>query len=296
MDIKKKILVVDDRDNWLKTIKHILMDRYELSLFTNVSQAKEAFTRENYDLLILDKNLAGESGLDLLKHFRQSRADLRAIILTEYADVESAVKSMKLGALDYVSKSTPDLYNELRSKVEEALISASVNESTADSIYSLINRGESANLEFKSSLRWDVRAGRLNKELEKVIIKTIAAFMNSEDESNLLIGVDDNGTVIGIQPDYKTLGKKQDRDGFENLLMTLILDSCGKDCAPLIKIAFFGVNERDVCQVTVKFSPKPVFVKDEKGEHIYVRAGNSTRLLTTREAIEYCKMKWKISD
>jgi ActR/RegA family two-component response regulator len=292
MDIKKKILVVDDRDNWLKTIKHILMDRYELSLFTNISQAKEAFNRENYDLLILDKNLAGESGLDLLKHFRQSRADLRAIILTEYADIESAVKSMKLGALDYVSKSTADLYNELRSTVEEALVSASVNESAANPIYSLINRGESANLEFKSSLRWDIRADRLNRELEKVIIKTIAAFMNSENESNLLIGVDDNGTVIGIQPDYRTL-KKQDRDGFENLLMTLILDSCGKDCAPLIKIAFHEVGGRDLCQVTVKFSPKPMFVKDEKGEHLYVRAGNSTRLLTTREAIEYCKMKWK---
>jgi len=38
---------------------------------------------------------------------------------------------------------------------------------------------------------------------------------------------------------------------------------------------------------------RPIFIKDASGEHLYTRTGNSTRLLTTREAIEYCKIRWK---
>jgi len=69
-------------------------------------------------------------------------------------------------------------------------------------------------LEFKSSFRYDIKLNRLNPRIfEKSIIKTIAAFMNSEG-GNLLIGVDDNGNAIGLEYDYKFL-KKKNSDGFE---------------------------------------------------------------------------------
>jgi CheY-like chemotaxis protein len=272
----------------------ILEDDYALALCNNTTEAKEAFAKEVYDLVILDKNLPLESaGLELLRHFRVSRPGLRAIMLTDYADVESAVKSMKLGALDYVSKSTADLRNVLRLKVEQALASITPDEPLSSKLISLIKKGESGVLEFKSSLRWDRQAKKQSKELEKTVIKTVAAFMNSEEESNLLIGVSDDGSVAGLRQDYKTLGQRQDRDGFENLLMSLVLEACGKDCAPLLKVAFHRVDDQEVCQVRVKPSPKPVFVRDEKGEHLFVRTGNSTRLLSTREAIEYCKLRWR---
>jgi ActR/RegA family two-component response regulator len=292
MATKKRILVVDDTDKWLRVIEHILTDDYELSLFADPSQAKKAFAEDSFDLLILDKNLPAESaGLELLKYFRQSKPNLRAIILTEFADVASAVKSMKLGALDYVPKYTKNLSDVLRAKVEEAL--ALSTEPVDAAIISLINKGESKVLEFKTSLRWDTREKKVNKELEKVIAKTIAGFLNSDEEGSLLIGVDDSGTVAGIENDYQTLGRRQDRDAFENLLMTIALDGCGKDSVALIKIVFHRVSEKDICQVLVKPSPKPIFVKDDKGEHLYVRTGNSTRLLNTREALEYCKLRWK---
>lgn len=290
----KKILVVDDRQSWLQTIKHILCDDYDLSLCSDVAQAKRAFNEADYDLLILDKNLAGESGLDLLRDFRRSKAGMRAIILTEYEDVASAVESMKLGALDYVPKKTENLSDVLRAKVQEALTTGVPFAETESAVEALIRGGESSVLEFKSSLRWDVRAGKPNKELEKVIVKTIAGFMNSEGAGNLIIGVNDDGTIVGLQHDYATLGKRQNRDGFENLLTTVVFDACGKDCAPLINVIFHRLGESDICQVEIKPSPKPVFVRDEKGEHLFVRTGNSTRLLTTREAIEYCKLRWKI--
>ncbi len=157
----------------------------------------------------------------------------------------------------------------------------------------LIAKGESLELEFKSSARWDLRENKLNKEMEKIVVKTIAAFLNSANGGALLTGIDDSGAIVGLQHDYKTLGKKQDRDGYENFLTTLLLDAYGKDSSPLIRITFHQLDGKDVCRITVKPSPKPVFVKDDKGEHLFIRTGNSSRMLTTKEAVEYCKMRWK---
>lgn len=292
MDRKKKILVVDDRETWLHTIDHILGNTYKISLFTNTLEARKAFSEEPFDLVILDKNLAGESGLDLLINLRRIRSDLRAIILTQYEDVESAVHSMKLGALDYVPKGTSNLTKVLRDKVQEALDSDFRGRSFEPTILELIAEGESATLEFKSSFRWDLRTQKPSKELEKATIKTIAAFMNSDSKSDLLLGVADNGKIVGLHRDFEIVGNKKDRDSFENFLMSRVLQTFGKDCAPLIQISFHRVEDDDICQVKVSPSPKPMFLKDERGEHFFVRAGNSTRSLTTREAIEYCRIRW----
>lgn len=165
---------------------------------------------------------------------------------------------------------------------------------TADQeVAAVIAAGECATVEFKSSARWDMKQNTLNKVLEMVIVKTVAAFLNSETGGTLLIGVDDNRTPIGLAHDYKTLGKKQDRDGYENWLTTLLLDQYGKEASPLIRITFHDMAGQDVCRITVKPSPKAVYVTEGNSENLYIRAGNSTRLLTTKEAIEYSKHRWR---
>src|SRR4029077_9547965 len=111
----------------------------------------------------------------------------------------------------------------------------------------LIQKGESATLGFKSSVRWDLRDNKLNKDLEKVVVKTVAAFLNSESGGVLLIGVDDNGKVIGLQQDYKTF-TRQNRDGFENFLVTILVNAYGKDVSPLIQIDFHDLEGNDVCR------------------------------------------------
>lgn len=98
--------------------------------------------------------------------------------------------------------------------------------------------------------------------------------------------------TLGLQRDYKTLGKKQDRDGFENWLTTLLLDSYGKDVSSFLTVAFHEIGEQDVCRVIVRASSRPVFVEQGEAEHLFIRTGNSTRLLSTKEALEYCKKRW----
>jgi len=152
----------------------------------------------------------------------------------------------------------------------------------------LIAQGESKSLEFKSTARWDVRQKQGNKELEKVIVKTVAALLNT-DGGDLLIGVDDDGHGFGIEHDYKLMGKQGNRDGYENWLTTKLLDPFGKHCSQHIHITFSQRDDKDVCHVSVDPSPTAVYIKDGKDEQFYIRAGNSSRMLTARETVAYHK-------
>lgn len=156
----------------------------------------------------------------------------------------------------------------------------------------LIKGGESSELEFKSTARWDIKQNKPNPALEQVVVKTVAAFLNSERGGTLLLGVDDDSNVLGLKPDYKMFGKQNSRDAYENFLTTLLLNNLGKDATPLFSIAFHHIGGEDVVRINVKPAPKPFFVKDGNAEHLYIRAGNSTRLLTTKEAIDYCKIRF----
>ncbi|MDR3468137.1 MAG: putative DNA binding domain-containing protein [Xanthobacteraceae bacterium] len=74
-------------------------------------------------------------------------------------------------------------------------------------IAELVKLGESAVLEFKSTLQWDVVLKQLNKGLRKSCLKTIAAFMNSEG-GTLLIGVEDDGSILGLDKDLGLMARK----------------------------------------------------------------------------------------
>ena len=151
--------------------------------------------------------------------------------------------------------------------------------------------GESGNLEFKSSARWNLKENRADKVMEQIVVKIAAGFLNVESGGTLLLGVDDSGNILGLENDYKTSGKKN-RDSYENWLTTTLLGEFGKDSSPLIRITFHDTDGKDVCQLVLKPSPRPIFVKEGYAEHLYIRTGNSTRLLTSREAVEYCKQRW----
>jgi hypothetical protein len=158
------------------------------------------------------------------------------------------------------------------------------------SIKKLIDEGEGQNLEFKTTARWDVKQGIVNTNLESVILKTIAGFMNSEG-GQLVIGVEDNGSIFGLEKDYEALGNAN-RDKFENHVTQLILSSMGKENAQYTNFLFEKVEGKDVCLITVRPSAKPVYTKVSGAEKFYVRTGNSTNEFSISEATEYIKTKW----
>ncbi len=154
----------------------------------------------------------------------------------------------------------------------------------------LMSGGESQTLEFKSSLRWDRREKRVNKELEEVVIKTLAGFLNG-DGGILLLGVDDAGTAVGIEADYATLRKK-DRDGFELHFQDLVARDLGAGSSPYLTVTFHEIDGHEVCQITVERSDHPIYVDEKKSAVFYLRTGNGTRPLPVDETVKYVQHRW----
>lgn len=155
----------------------------------------------------------------------------------------------------------------------------------------LIEAGESQVVEFKSSLRWDVRQQQVNKGLEKVVAKTVAGFLNAEG-GTLVIGVADDGTVLGIQPDMDSTGRS-DRDGYEQKLIQVLEGHLGTAMLQNLRIRFDTYDGRTACIVDVDASPQPAFLKDGTGREFYARIGNTTRSFDLQGAHEYISMHWQ---
>jgi Putative DNA-binding domain len=153
----------------------------------------------------------------------------------------------------------------------------------------LIRLGESYVLEFKSTLQWDVIQGKQNNELRNSSLKTIAAFLNSQG-GTLVIGVEDDGTIFGLEQDLKLLERSRDR--FEQLLTRLVTDTIGVGIAPLYRPRFDAVDGKEVCIVDVERASEPVFLKTDRGKQFFVRVGNTSRALDHEEMLRYIETNW----
>jgi len=157
---------------------------------------------------------------------------------------------------------------------------------------SIIRQGEGPYLEFKSSMRWDLVELRVNKVLERVVLKTLAGFLNSSVGGTLLIGVADDGEIVGLEKDYQTL-KKPSQDGFEQTVMTAISTNLGGDLCSFVHVLFHVIDNKDVCRLIVSPSIRPVFFTQSNTPKFYLRTGGATRDLNIQEALSYVSGRWK---
>lgn len=157
---------------------------------------------------------------------------------------------------------------------------------------SIVRQGEGPYLEFKSSLRWDMVETRINRTLESVVLKTLAGFLNSHLGGTLLIGVADNGEVLGLEKDYQTL-KKPGQDGFEQAVMTVISANLGSDLCSFVHVLFHVIDNKDVCRLIISPSTRPVFLDQGNTPKFFVRTGGATRDLNIQEALGYIRGRWK---
>ena len=88
------------------------------------------------------------------------------------------------------------------------------------------------------------------------------------------------------------MGGRKDRDGYEQMLTQLLFGEYGFDKSPLIHITFHAMEDKEICRVRVDRAPGPVWVKVNGAGVLYVRAGNTSRALGVREAVEYVRSHW----
>jgi len=154
----------------------------------------------------------------------------------------------------------------------------------------LTGLGESETLEFKRTLQWDPWRGEVNQELHFQTLKTIVAFLNTRG-GTLIIGVEDNGSVCGLEQDLKTTGNSQ--DGFQKTLMNLVSDRIGARFAPFIKTRFETIEGKVVCIVDASRAQEPAYMRGPRVKEFYIRLGNTSRKLDIEDAVNYIQASWK---
>ena len=163
-------------------------------------------------------------------------------------------------------------------------------------IRDMIASGETQGLEFKSTGRFNLRIGSKDPKMEHVILKTVCGFMNAEGGGVLLIGVGDDGQIVGLGQDYRTLGSKPNRDGYELWLRQHLDNSLSCPTAGIVRIAFEAVDGEEICVVHVGASSRPVFAKPLAGggtpSEFWVRVGNATKQLHGDDMEDYKSRRW----
>jgi len=154
-------------------------------------------------------------------------------------------------------------------------------------IAEIIVDGENERVEFKSSVRYDYFRKITNRELELVIAKTIVGFMNAKGRK-LILGVDDDGNILGLEKDFLTL-KHKNKDGYEREIFRIISTYLGHKACFGNHIFFYEVKERLICVIDVEPSIEPVYVSNGKDTTFYVRTGNATYPLFVKETVDYLK-------
>ena len=120
METPAKVLVVDDEESVVVTIKAILqLDGYEVVTTTSGVQARQMVGRQEFDLVLSDLRLEDTDGLDVLRAVRERWPETITIMLTGYASLESAIQALRAGAYDYLIK--PSEVEELRSTVARGI-------------------------------------------------------------------------------------------------------------------------------------------------------------------------------
>ena len=301
------ILLVDDNEINLQTLYQTLDGKgYQLLIARSGEDALRIAAKVNPDLILLDVMMPGIDGYETCARLKADEITRNSVIifLTALQSTREKVRGLSLGAVDFITKPfDPDeivarvsrhLEVHLRHKIlleenrlladqlEDKLRSVPLDSAErAEWIKSLISSGESDRVEFKSTLRWNLKTDRAEKVIENSWLKSIVAFLNS-DGGVLLIGVADAGDILGTAAD-----QFDSDDKYLLHVNNRIREYIGLEFVSFINFQLVPVEGQKVLLVQCQPSPSPVFLKSGKDEQFYVRVGPGNRRLSTSEVLTY---------
>jgi len=173
-----------------------------------------------------------------------------------------------------------DKLNNMLSALEEL--------TEAEKIRGIVRIGESKTVEFKQTFSVEVKTDKREKYIEKMVLKTLVAFLNT-DGGILLVGVSDNKDIIGIQSEIKKNHKNNDKFllHFKNLIKTLI----GESFYPFIDYRIVDVENCKILRVDCKPSNEPCYFESKE---FYVRTNPATDKLEGPKMVGYIQRHFKL--
>lgn len=155
----------------------------------------------------------------------------------------------------------------------------------ADKLQALIDQGENECLEFKSTMRMNLKNGKAGKEIELAWLKTVVAFLNTNG-GTLLIGVADNGDIQGLAA-----------DGFDNddrcrlHFKNLISQHIGLEFSEFIDFDLKSTAGKTLAVINCSRANAPVFLKHGKDENFFIRSGPASLKLSVSQVLKYLKQR-----
>ena len=297
------LLLVDDEPINLRILRAALKDQqYKLLIAKNGTDALKTARSSHPDLILLDIQMPDLDGYEVCQTLQSDpeTRDISIIFLSALQDSEQKVRGLSLGAADYITKpfevdevvlrverelrtqsERRRLLEENRALLQRELEAAKTRAEGEEWVKSLIAQGESDKIEFKSTLRWCLKKDEVNRGVEIAWLKTVVAFLNSEG-GTLLVGVDDEGALVGIDKDQFA-----NEDKYLLHVNNKIQQHIGLEHASLIRYSLEPLDGGQVLAIECKPAKDPVFLSQGKDEAYYVRTGPGSRQLNIRQALAY---------
>jgi len=232
------------------------------------------------------------------KNFKGDINEFEKTTETHFINKKALGELMKNESEEFVVEREKEILKEIGIRIgskKTQFQTSFETETDEDNIFSkdiseLLKMKETLELEFKSTMKFDLRQNQPSKDRVYDIVKNIAAFMNAKG-GLLVIGYDDdNDLVIGIEKDYPHVGKKG-WDSWQNSLITSCREKIGKSVVSLyledpVSIKHEG---KTLAKIKLKASDEPVYVDDDI---FYLRQPGQTVELKGRELDKYKKARF----
>ncbi len=151
----------------------------------------------------------------------------------------------------------------------------------------IIDKGESELVEFKSTLRWNLKANKKDPRITHAVLKTINAFLNSEG-GILLVGVADDGEILGLEKD-----RFENDDKLLLFLTNTIKSKLGTLHLGKIHFHIEYIENKAILRVDIQAGEDPCYVITDKLDHFYIRTGPSTTDLRLSKVHEYVAKRFE---
>ncbi len=296
-----RVLLVDDNLTNLQVLYQALEEEgYELLVAQSGEEALEIAGAANPSVILLDINMPGMDGYETCRRLKADPELAKSVVvfLSARGDLDDKLAGFDSGAVDYINK--PFQFEEVVARVKkhletfhrekdlesekselQAKLGEGFREFSEESLKDLIAGGENQRVEFKSTLRHNLRTDKPDKKMENGCLKNLAAYLNSSG-GVLCVGVDDEGIPLGLGPD-----NFPNEDKILLYLTSMICNHLGSEIATCIKSSVITVEGNQVLVVECLRSPQPVYFRRDSEEFFFVRTGPSTRSLSPSEVVAY---------
>lgn len=285
---RPSILLVDDDAVSLQMLNSTLSGGdYQVICAIKPADALKLARERNPHVVLLDVVMPEMDGFEVCRRLREDAAtrDLAIIFLSSLQTPQDRARGIELGAVDFISK--PFDADEIRARVrrqvalQEEHRQLQVHATPGQRIARIIAGGEGDHTEFKSTLRWSVNEDKPDHGVEIAWLKTVAAFLNT-DGGNLVVGVDDRGTPLGIE-----LDRFESHDKYLLHVGNRLQQHIGAEHAVSVRFGLHPLGDKKVLLVECAPAAKPVFLVDGANEFFFVRTGPGTRKLSMSQMLTY---------